>query len=112
MTALTIATPVSRYSPSHRTARETWPATHDPAEARGPHLSPPAGSCIRLTLMSHPSNAPVTSTRAGTFWSASPDPTNASAEICSVLYESNGQLPGSPCASTVVLSCAGAFPFG
>src|ERR1700743_236149 len=43
------------------------------------------GSLIRLSLMAQPSRFPVTSTRAGTFLRLSPVPTNASAEIGSVL---------------------------
>src|ERR1700761_8654708 len=53
-------------------------------------------SSTRLTSTSQPSNPPVTSTRAGIFLRSSPDPMKVSAEIFSVLYVSNGQLPGSP----------------
>lgn len=43
-----------------------------------------AGSRTRSTVICQPSRAPVTSTRAGTFFRLSPEPTNASAEIGSV----------------------------
>src|ERR1700740_408912 len=66
-----------------------------------------AGSCMRLTLMRQPSSDPVTSTRAGTFLRLSPDPTNASADIGSVLYEANGPLPGAPGGPRGGAGCAG-----
>ena len=65
-----------------------------------------SGSWTRVTLASQPSNFPVTSTRAAVFSRFWPEPVNTSAAITSVLYESNGQLPGSPCASMVMLTCA------
>src|ERR1700742_4395455 len=71
-----------------------------------------SGSWTRVAVASQPSNFPVTSTRAADFSREGPVPVKTSAEIVSVLYESNGQLPGSPRASMVVLTCAGALPTG
>src|SRR6201987_2889143 len=42
-------------------------------------------SPTRWTLTSQPSNAPVTSTRAGMYWRASPWPTSTSADRVSVV---------------------------